>query len=123
MYKVFNHNVITALPVIWLTVLIKEEEDKGVDNGDEHTGPERDPVIKAHTAEMLTTKVGLIVIISSHPPNPLCTTPVRGQEAESDGTADDFLHIWADDRQLHHQPQDDSRYLHAEEKKNTWEWV
>lgn len=41
----------------------------------------------------------------------LFTPPARGEEVESDGAADDLLHVWADERQLHHHPQDDTRHL------------
>lgn len=39
------------------------------------------------------------------------TSPATGEKVEGDGTADDLLHVGADDRQLHHQPQDDTRHL------------
>lgn len=37
--------------------------------------------------------------------------PVRRQQVEGNGTADDLLHVGADDGQLHHEPQDDPRHL------------
>lgn len=39
------------------------------------------------------------------------TSPARGQKVEGDGTADDLLHVGANDGELHHQPQDDTRHL------------
>lgn len=33
------------------------------------------------------------------------------QEVDSDGRADDFLHVGSDDSELDHQPQDDARNL------------
>lgn len=39
------------------------------------------------------------------------TSPAGGEQVESDGGADDLLHVGADDRQLHHQPQEDPRRL------------
>lgn len=40
-----------------------------------------------------------------------CRLPVGRQQVEGDGTADDLLHVGADDGQLHHEPQDDPRHL------------
>lgn len=44
-------------------------------------------------------------------PFPHFTSPAGRQEVEGDGTADDLLHVRANDGQLHHQPQDDPRDL------------
>lgn len=37
--------------------------------------------------------------------------PVHGEKLEGYGTANDLLHIRADDCQFHHQPQNDPRHL------------
>lgn len=37
--------------------------------------------------------------------------PSDRQQVKGDGTADDLLHIRADDGQLYHQPQNDTRRL------------
>lgn len=68
-----------------------------------HQGSNQVPLWQLSTCDCVPVAIKLML--------GLFTPPARGEEAERDGAADDLLHVGADDRQLHHQPQDDARHL------------